>query len=173
MIININENETCSQLWGVASMAKMINGYLDMHTVVLNERKLGGAIEAERIKLRTGEEYSRPVITNIDFCGSVFYCLTFVDEQGERMMVHVNDISIIDNPTHKKVCDLNNKYYKQIKAEERINYLKRLCEVNDGACTELFLKEAKMIIDDIGYENIRQEIDLTFLAKNKKIYKIA
>jgi len=38
-----------------------INGLLDMKTIIQNERKVGGAVEAELIKLRTGEEYSLPV----------------------------------------------------------------------------------------------------------------
>lgn len=155
-------------------MGKMVNGYSDIHTILMNERKVGGIIEANRIKLRTGEEYLSAVITNIDFCGSVFYSLGFIDQNGDRMMVHVHDISIIDNPTHKRVHQCTNEYYKKLRVEEKIQYLNRLCEVNEGCYTEIFLNEVRMIIEDIGIESIKNKVDLSFLHEQKrKIYRIA
>jgi hypothetical protein len=48
---------------------RKINGLSDMYTIIQNERKIGGVIEAESIKLRSGEEFVCPVILNIDFVG--------------------------------------------------------------------------------------------------------
>lgn len=154
-------------------MGKEVRGYSDMYTILSNERKLGGAIEALSIKLRNGEEYMNPVITHIDYCGSVYYSLHFIDKFGKKLMVHVNEIGIIESPSHKKIHELNNEYVKKLKQNEKLRYIKRLCELNEGFLTEMFVNEVKMLANDIGYENIPAELNLTFLVEKKQIVKIA
>jgi hypothetical protein len=150
-----------------------VNGFTDMYTVLSNERKIGGAIEAEQIRLRTGEEYSNPVITNIDFNGSVFYSLGFITDKGKHYIVNVQDISIISSSRHCKIFELNNMYYMNLKTKQRIKYLKRLCEVNEGCCTKVFQEEVQHIVEDIGYEAIKNEKELKEITEKKKIIKIA
>ncbi|RBW68322.1 hypothetical protein [Bacillus taeanensis] len=154
-------------------MNSQVNGLMDIYTIVSNERKVGGAIEAEKIQLRSGEVFDYPVITNLDYSGSVFYHLSFITDSGSPMMVHVNDISLIASPVHKKVCDLKNHSYKKMKTEEKIHYLKLLCTVNEGSYTKPFIDEVKAIIQDIGYHSLKQDQDFTFIAKEKQLFKIA
>ncbi|EKN64194.1 hypothetical protein M670_02510 [Schinkia azotoformans MEV2011] len=154
-------------------MTYKINGFIDIHSILTNERKLGGVIEASVIRLRTGEEYNNPVITNIDFFGGTFYSLGFIADNGDHMIVNVSDISKITEPTHKKIHEMNNKVYKAEKLSEKNSYLKKLCDLNKGVYIKTFINEVKLLVEDIGVENINKEIDIDFLQKNKKIVKIA
>jgi hypothetical protein len=154
-------------------MRYQVNGLTDIHTVMVNERKIGGAIEAEKIRLRSGEEFVCPVITHIDCSGSSFYSLGFLTAEGKTIIVHVNDISMIVEPIHKKIYELKNRYYKEHKMKEKLKYLKRLCEVNHGSNNLPFIKEAKMIIEDIGLDAAKKEIDLNFLNEKKHLFRIA
>lgn len=154
-------------------MTYKINGFIDIHSILTNERKLGGVIEASVIRLRTGEEYNNPVITNIDFFGGIFYSLGFIADNGDHMIVNVSDISKITEPTHKKIHEMNNKVYKAEKLSEKNSYLKKLCDLNKGVYIKTFINEVKLLVEDIGVENINKEIDIDFLQKNKKIVKIA
>ncbi|MEC1720217.1 hypothetical protein [Schinkia azotoformans] len=154
-------------------MTYKINGFIDIHSILTNERKLGGVIEASVIRLRTGEEYNNPVITNIDFFGGIFYSLGFIADNGDHMIVNVSDISKITEPTHKKIHEMNNKVYKAEKLSEKNSYLKKLCDLNKGVYIKTFINEVKLLAEDIGVENINKEIDIDFLQKNKKIVKIA
>ncbi len=176
MRININNNEYYSQLIGDEEMGYPINGFHDFYTVLTNERKIGGVIEAESVKLRTGEVFHSPVFTNIDYSGSVFYSIGFITSEGVRMIVHVNDISSITAPSHKKIANMKNEHYKEIKVNEKLKYLRRLYKADQGAFTKPFLEEAKLIIEDIGMTSLEKEKDLSveFLARfNKKVFKIA
>lgn len=47
-------------------MFNMLHGLKDIHTVISNYRKIGGAAEADMIRLSSGELYHNPVFTNID-----------------------------------------------------------------------------------------------------------
>ncbi|WP_257347981.1 hypothetical protein [Pseudalkalibacillus decolorationis] len=152
-----------------------VHGFTDMHTLITNERKVGGAIEATRIRLSTGEEFTYPVITNVDYSGSTFYSIGFITGDGEHYIVNVHDISMMTSTRHCSVRDLKNSYCKKMKTEQRIDYLKRLCEVNEGSSTSIFLEEVQAILDDIGFEAIESEHELSPLNNkfNSKTIKIA
>ncbi|MGO4887338.1 hypothetical protein ACJ2A9_06255 [Anaerobacillus sp. MEB173] len=152
-----------------------INGYNDIQTVISNERKIGGVIEAEQIQLRSGEVYDCPVFTSVDVVGANIYSIGFISKDGVRMIVHVNDISMIKSATHKKIHELNNAGYKEYKVKEKLKYLKRLCKADQGACTCPFVEEAMLIIEDIGTDvlKVEKDLDLKFLSKGNKVVKIA
>jgi hypothetical protein len=156
-------------------MGYSINGFHDFYTVLSNERKIGGVIEAENIKLRSGEVFQSPVFTNIDYSGSVFYSVGFITDKGIRMIVHVNDISTITSPIYKKVAMMKNEYYKSLKVKEKLKYLKRLYKADQGAFTKPFLEEAKLIIEDIGITSIEndKELNKLLLQFSNKVTKIA
>lgn len=154
-------------------MTYTINGFIDIHSILVNERKLGGVIEANGITLRTGEEYNHPVITNIDFFGGMFYTMGFVADDGKHIIVNVNDISKIVEPTHKKIHEIQNKLYRAEKLKEKNVYLKKLCDLNKDVYIKPFIDEASLLVGDIGMENVNQEIDLSFLPKKNKVIKIA
>ncbi|WP_205600767.1 hypothetical protein [Gracilibacillus sp. YIM 98692] len=157
-------------------MGNQINGYHDFYTVISNERKIGGVIEAEEIRLRSGETFKFPVFTNIDYSGSTFYTICFITDNGTKMIIHVNDISTIKSPVHKRVQDIKNEYYREMKIKEKVNYLKRLCQADQGAYTKPFVEEAKLIIEDIGYKNVENLNDIKFsllTQKESNFFKIA
>ena len=150
-------------------MLYRVNGLKDIHTVLSNERKLGGVVEAEFLRLRTGEEYKNIVITGIDTSGSTIYSVSFVTEEGRRYIVHVNDISLISEAAHKHIKQLNNKDYKKWKTEEKIKFLKKLCELNEGCFTKTFVCEAMQIIEDIGIDAAREYMDVDLFQDNKVV----
>lgn len=154
-------------------MRGQVNGLTDIHTLLANERKVGGAIEAKSIRLRTGEEYELPVITSIDFAGTLFYSIGFVTKEGQSMIVNVNDISMIAEPQHKRICELQNDTVKQQKMRKKLHYLKRLCELNEGSCLEPFVEEVQLIVNDIGLDVVEKEINLAFLHDETNVIKIA
>lgn len=154
-------------------MTYKINGFIDIHSILTNERKIGGVIEAGLITLRTGEEYHNPVITNIDFFGGTFYSLGFIADNGDHLIVNVSDISKIAEPAHKRIHEMNNKVYKAERLKEKNSYLKKLCDLNKGVYIKTFLNEVKLLVEDIGDENISKEIDIEFLQQKKKVFKIA
>ncbi|MBM7570595.1 hypothetical protein [Aquibacillus albus] len=157
-------------------MGNQINGYYDFYTVISNERKIGGVIEAEEIQLRSGESFQFPVFTNIDYSGSTFYTICFITDNCTKMIVHVDDIRSIKSPVHKRIQDIKNEYYREIKINEKVNYLKRLCQADQGAYTKPFVEEAKLVIDDIGYKNVENlnDVNIKLLTKSEdKVFKIA
>ncbi|WP_026673817.1 hypothetical protein [Alkalihalobacterium bogoriense] len=154
-------------------MQKQVNGLKDIYALLSNERKIGGIIETQFIRLRSGEEYKNAVITNVDMLGSTFYSLGFATSDGQHMIINVSEISVISAPVHKKIVDAHNLIYKKTKTAEKLKYLKRLYEVNEGSYTTIFLEEAKLIIDDIGYEAAKEHVDVSFITPPKKVYSIA
>ncbi|SFJ53758.1 hypothetical protein [Thermoflavimicrobium dichotomicum] len=150
-----------------------INGFADIYTILSNERRVGGAIEAESIQLRSGEVFKHPVVTNIDFTGSTFYTISFISDTGLKMIVNVNEIRAIVSPAHKRIKDLKNSYYKNLKVNEKLKYLNRLCEVNEGCYTEPFVQEVKAIINDIGLESVGSQLNIDFLRKKQNVVQIA
>lgn len=156
-------------------MRYQINGYTDMYTVIANERKVGGAVEASLIRLRTGEEFLNAVITRMEMSGTHFCSVGFVCDKGQRMIVHVNDISLISNARHVRVCELTNSIMREQKVAERLKALKRLCEVNEGADTLPFREEAARLADDISLDLALQHVDLPFLQEEAthKVIRIA
>jgi hypothetical protein len=147
-----------------------INGLQDIHTIILNERKVGGAVEAEFIRLRTGEEFISPVITSMDMDGAAIYSAGIFTNEGKRFIVSVNEISMISEPTHKRLHELMNKPYQEFKTAEKINYLLRLCELNEGSETPIFRGEVMQIADDIGKEACSKlNLRLSFLQPLRKL----
>lgn len=149
-------------------MRYQINGYTDMYTVIANERKVGGAIEAGSIRLRTGEIYTNAVLTRLEMSGTHFCSVGFVTEEGKRLIVHVDDISMIADARHVDVWELQNDLMREEKTAERLKRLKRLCELNEGSCTLTFQEEAAHLAQDIGLETARIHVDLDFLPAQEK-----
>lgn len=156
-------------------MRYQINGYTDMYTVIANERKVGGAIEAGTIRLRSGEVFTNAVLTRLEMSGAQFCSIGFVSEEGKRLIVHVNDVSMIADARHVDVCELQNERMRAEKTAERLKRLKRLCELNEGSCTPTFQEEALLLAQDIGWEQAREHVDLSFLPQPEKarVFRIA
>lgn len=154
-------------------MAQQVKGLKDIYAILSNERKLGGVIETTFIRLQSGEEYPDAVITNVDVMGSVFYSISFVTNNGTHMIVNVSQVAMISAPLHKKTVELNNVAYKKMKTDEKLKYLIRLFEVNEGSKNPFFLEEAKLLIQDIGLEAARQKVDVSYVHESKKLYSIA
>ncbi|MGN7469726.1 hypothetical protein [Brevibacillus sp. SAFN-007a] len=156
-------------------MRYQINGYTDMYTVIANERKIGGAIEAAQVRLRTGEVFTNAVLTRLEMSGAHFCSIGFVTEDGKRLIVHVDDISMIADARHVNVCELANECMRKEKCAERLKRLKRLCELNEGSCTPTFQEEALLLAEDIGLEEARTHVDLSFLphAEKSRVVRIA
>lgn len=89
------------------------------------------------------------------------------------MIVNVNDISMIAEPQHKRICELQNDTVKQQKMRKKLHYLKRLCELNEGSCLEPFVEEVQLIVNDIGLDVVEKEINLAFLHDETNVIKIA
>jgi hypothetical protein len=156
-------------------MRYQINGYTDMYTVLSNERKIGGAIEVSLIRLRSGEEYNNVVLTRLEMSDAQFCSLGFVTEEGKRLIVHVNDVSMIADANHVNVCELQNEVMREQKTAERLKRLKRLCQLNEGCITPTFREEALLLAEDIGFDLARQHVDLSFLpqAEKARVVRIA
>ncbi|WP_255668516.1 hypothetical protein [Brevibacillus daliensis] len=146
-----------------------------MHTVVSNERKLGGAVEADVIKLRSGEEYHQAVITRLEMSDAQFCSIGFVTKEGKRLIVHIQDISMIVDARHVNVGDLSNEIMREQKVAERLKHLKLLCDLNKGSCTIPFQEEAERLVFDIGLELAMEHVSLPFLLpeEQKKLVRIA
>jgi hypothetical protein len=153
-------------------MLYQVNGLKDIYTVVTNERKLGGAVEADFIRLRSGELFHNVVISHIDTSGLMIYSVSFVTEEGKKYITHVNDISMISEPNHKHIKDLKNTYFKEKKTEEKMKYLVKLCTLNQGSCTKPFLDEVLLFIEDFGKDAIRKHLDLDDIEHDKKVISI-
>ncbi|GEB32932.1 MULTISPECIES: hypothetical protein [Brevibacillus] len=156
-------------------MRYQINGYTDMYTVIANERKIGGAIEAAQVRLRTGEIFANAVLTRLEMSGAHFCSIGFVTEEGKRLIVHVDDISMIADARHVNVCELTNECMRAEKCADRLKRLKRLCELNEGSCTPTFQEEALLLAEDIGLDEARGHVDLSFLpqAEKARVVRIA
>lgn len=156
-------------------MRYQINGYTDMYTVIANERKVGGAIEADSIRLRSGEVYANVVLTRLEMSGAHFCSIGFVTEEGKRLIVHVDDVSMITDARHLDVCELTNPYMRVEKTADRLKRLKRLCELNEGSCTPTFQEEALLLAQDIGMEDAHAHVDLSFLplVEKTRVFRIA
>jgi hypothetical protein len=152
-------------------MGIQINGLRDINAILTNQRKLGGVIEASFLRLRSGEEYPYACIVHLDTLGSNYYSIGFVTNKGERIIVNVNDVSMISSPEHKKIAELKNQVYKNLIIKEKFKYLKRLFDIHQGSYTIHFLKEVKMIIDDIGFDIPDQELSSKIL-KIKEQFKL-
>jgi hypothetical protein len=141
----------------------MLFGLKDIHTVIANQRKIGGAAEADSIRLSSGETYLNPVFTNVDFSKGQYLSVGFIDEEGQN----------IKGLEHKLICQLNNDYIKQMFVRDTLQYLQKLCEVNAGFVTKTFKKEALRLVQDISVNELKKHnISLPFPVE-EKIVKLA
>lgn len=153
-------------------MGKEVSGFDDMSSIIRNERKIGGVIESDYLRLTTGEEYYNVVISKVELIGSLC-SITCCTEDGSILMVNVKEVSMIHQPTHKKICDVRNQTYKRKKHQEKMKYLKRLFALNEESFNPIFMEEAMLLIEDIGWKNVKQELDISRLYPDEKIYTIA
>jgi hypothetical protein len=142
---------------GGIKLTAMLYGLKDIFTVVSNLRKIGGAAEATFIRLRSGEEYSNPVFTCIDHSKGQFVSLGFITESGENFLIHVDEISMIKGSQHKLICQLDNQFAKQQLMAERLHYIKRLCEINQGFVTRTFRDELIKLVRDVSVKEVEKE----------------
>ena len=154
-------------------MTYQINGLKDIHKLLINERKIGGAIEVNTLRLRTGEVYKDAVITHIDLLGSSIYSIGFMTEDHQNLIVNITELGLLQEPTYKKIFELNNQAYKTATTKKKVNYLKRLMEINQDSLNSIFLEEAKMIIEDIGLPAAKKEVNISSIYVENKIYSIA
>lgn len=154
-------------------MTYQINGLKDIHKLLVNERKIGGVIEVGALRLRTGETYQNAVITNVDLLGLSIYSIGFVTAECQNLIINISELGLLHEPKHKRIYELNNEAYKQTKTLEKLKYLKRLFEVNEGSQTPIFREEAKMIIEDIGLPAANKEVDTSMVYPKEKLVSIA
>lgn len=148
----------------------MLYGLKDIHTVISNQRKIGGAAEAITIRLTTGEEYHNPVFTNIDISKGQYVSICFIDEEGVNTITHVDQIAVIKGLRHKLICQLDNSYVKELLLNDTLQYLQRLCDINDGFVTHTFKKEALKLVRDISEKELKKHnISLPFPIEEKLI----
>jgi hypothetical protein len=155
-------------------MFTMLYGLKDIHTVIANQRKIGGAAEADSIRLSSGETYKNPVFTNVDISKGQYISLCFIDEDGTNIIVHVDQIAVIKGLQHKLICQLNNPYIKQLLVRDTLNHLQKLCEVNAGFVTTTFKKEALKLVRDISVKELKShKISLPFPIEDKLVQLFA
>ncbi|MEH7075819.1 hypothetical protein [Neobacillus drentensis] len=149
-------------------MFNMLYGLKDIHTVISNQRKIGGAAEADSIRLLSGETYLNPVFTNVDLSKGQFLSVGFIDQDGANVIAHVDQIAVIKGLRHKLICQLNNTFIKQYLLNDTLKYLQKLCEVNAGFVTSSFKKEALKLVRDISVKELRNHnISLPFPLEDK------
>jgi hypothetical protein len=152
-------------------MFNMLFGLKDIHTVISNQRKIGGAAEADEIRLSSGETYLNPVFTNVDISKGQYVSFGFIDENGVNIVAHVDQIAVIKGLQHKLICQLNNTYIKQMMVRDTLQYLQRLCEVNAGFVTQTFKKEALKLVQDISVKELKNHnISLPFPIEEKLVH---
>ncbi|WP_240374083.1 hypothetical protein [Bacillus piscicola] len=154
-------------------MNTRVNGFDDMHSILRNERKVGGVIESDYLRLSSGEEFHNIVITKVEMIGTALCSLSCVTEEGNMLIVNAKDVSLIHQPQHKKICELCNKEFKQVKMQEKMKYLKRLCDLHEDNLNPIFVEEAMLLIQDIGLKNAKEEIDVSAIYPDEKVYTIA
>lgn len=144
-------------------MNGMLHGLKDIHMVIANSRKLGGAAEAESITLSSGETYKHPVFTNVDLSQGKYISFSFVADNGENVTAHVDQIGVMRGLRHKLICQLENEAMRDMMTEETLRYLRKLCEVNEGFVTNTFKKEALKLVKDVSVEEIeKRDVTLPF-----------
>lgn len=154
-------------------MVYQINGLKDIYTLLANERKIGGAVEVNSLRLRTGETYANAVIKQIDLLGSSIYSIGFMTEEQQNIIIHIDELSLLQEPKHKKICELNNQAYKESKTKKKLTYLKRLFDLNKDSLNPIFLEEAAMIIEDIGLPEAQKEINTSIIDLHNQVCSIA
>jgi hypothetical protein len=151
-------------------MLSMLYGLKDIHTVIANHRKIGGVAEADMICLSSDESYHNPVFMNIDISKGQYVSICFIDENGTNIIAHIDQITVIKGLQHKLICQLNNSYVKQLLLRDTLQYLQKLCELNDGFVTHSFKKEALKLVRDISVKELKNHnISLPFPIEEKLI----
>jgi hypothetical protein len=151
-------------------MNGMLHGLKDIHMVIANSRKLGGAAEAESITLASGETYKNPVFTNVDLSQGKYISFSFIAENGENVTAHVDQIGVMRGLRHKLICQLENVSVREMMTEETLRYLRKLCEVNEGFVTNSFKKEALKIVRDVSVIEIeKRKVILPFTVENNLV----
>lgn len=152
-------------------MFNMLYGLKDIHTVISHHRKIGGAAEADMIRLSSGESYHNPVFTNVDISRGQYVSLCFIDENGTNIIAHVDQIAVIKGLQHKLIFQLNNTHVKQSLVSNTLQYLQKLCEVNAGFVTYSFKKEALKLVRDISIKELKNNnISLPFPIEENLIH---
>jgi hypothetical protein len=152
-------------------MLNMLHGLKDIHTVVSNHRKIGGVAEASIIRLSSGEEYRNPVFTNVDISKGQYVSACFIDERGNNIIAHIDQIAVITGLQHKLICQLNNTYVRDMLLNESMRYLTKLCRVNDGFITKSFKKEALKLIRDISVKELdKHKFKLPFSIEDNLVH---
>lgn len=150
-----------------------INGLSDISTVLLNLRKVGGAVEAASIRLRSGEEFAWPVIVSLERAGDQFYAMGLVTQEGEHLIIHTGDVGRIRQVRHVDVKALHNRVYRERRQRELLQHLERLCEVNRGFVTPTFREEVLRIVEDIGWEAAEGLEEIRRLRQDHSIVRMA
>lgn len=151
-------------------MLNMLYGLKDIHTVISNHRKIGGVAEADMVRLLSGETYLNPVFTNVDISKGQYVSLCFIDENGTNIIAHVDQIALIKGLQHKWICQLNNTQVKQMLLQDTLQFLQKLCKVNEGFITPSFKKEAIKLVRDISIQELKNNnISLPFPLEDKLI----
>ncbi|MEH6945995.1 hypothetical protein V7068_02790 [Bacillus sp. JJ634] len=152
-------------------MINMLYGLKDIHTVISNYRKIGGAAEADMIRLTSGESYQNPVFINVDISKGHYVSVCFMDEEGTNIIAHVDQIAVITGLQHKLICQLNNMHVKQLLLQDTMQYLQKLCDVNAGFVTHTFKQEALKLVRDISIKELKNHnIVLPFPLEEKLIH---
>jgi hypothetical protein len=152
-------------------MLNMLHGLKDIHMVVTNHRKIGGVAEASLIRLSSGEEYRNPVFTNVDLSKGQYVSVCFIDERGNNIIAHVDQIAVITGLQHKLICQLSNTHVKDMLLNETLQYLTKLCKVNDGFVTKSFKKEALKLIRDISVKELdKRKFKLPFSIEGNLVH---
>ncbi|MFP7297326.1 hypothetical protein [Neobacillus niacini] len=154
-------------------MFNMLFGLKDIHTVIANQRKIGGAAEADSITLSSGETYLNPVFTNVDFSKGQYVSVGFIDEDGQNIIAHVDQIAVIKGLEHKLICQLKNAFIKQMLVRDTLQYLQKLCEVNSGFITKTFKKEALRLVHDISVTELQKHNFSLPFPVEEKVVKLA
>jgi hypothetical protein len=148
----------------------MLHGLKDIDTVISNHRKIGGVAEASVLHLTSGDSYKNPVFTNIDKSKGQYVSLCFIDENGMNIFVHVDQVAVIKGLEHKFICQLNNQNVKQLMLHDTLQYLQKLCRINDGFITPTFKKEALRLVRDISVKELeKRNFSLPFQFDNNLI----
>ncbi|MDQ0207855.1 hypothetical protein [Alkalicoccobacillus murimartini] len=146
-------------------MKKMsVHALKDINTVLMNKRKVGGAIEAKSIRLRSGEEFLYPVFTSLESTRGVYQSIGFMTSEGERLIVNVDEIALMKDLEHKLICQLENTHAKTYLLTDTLNYLQRLCEVNEGCLSSPFQREVEGLACDIGAKHLEDHGYTDFVA---------
>lgn len=152
-------------------MANMLHGLKDIDTVISNNRKIGGVAEAAVLQLTCGESYTNPVFMNIDKSKGQYVSLCFIDENRMNICIHVDQIAIMKGLEYKFICQLNNQYVKELLLADTLQYLLKLCKINDGFVTPTFKKEALRLVRDISVTELeKQNVSLPFQIEDNLIH---